>query len=366
MNEIQEILNSRKLEKQELVRLLQANTDEAEVLFRHAAKVKAQHVGNKVYFRGLIEFSNICRKNCLYCGIRQGNEDVSRYDLPDEAIVEAAVFSWNNRFGSVVLQSGECMNERFTRRIETLLQQIHARTNHELGITLSVGEQSKATYERWRRAGAHRYLLRIEASNKSLYEKLHPGDRVHGYESRLQALKDLQDTGYQTGTGVMIGAPFQSAEDMADDLLFFREFDIDMVGMGPYIEHEATPLYQYRHLLKPQSGRFFLTLKMTALLRIMMPDINIAAATALQAIDPVGREKAMRVGANVVMPNVTPAAHRADYALYENKPCTDEGADECVNCLDARIRMAGNEVAYGQKGHPLHYYRRTGKSLQSV
>lgn len=366
MDEIKAILNSDTLNKAAIIRLLQANRSESKILFEHARRVKQSYMGNKVYLRGLIEFSNICRKNCLYCGIRKGNENLNRYNLPDEAIIEAAVFSWKNRLGSVVLQSGECMNEQFPRRIESLLQTIHAHTNNELGITLSVGEQTPETYRRWREAGAHRYLLRIEASNKALYQIIHPKNLVHSYENRMQALYDLRAADYQTGTGVMIGLPFQTLEDLADDLLFFRSFDIDMVGMGPYIEHEDTPLYQYRDRLMPQQERFFLTLKMTAILRILMPDINIAAATALQAIDPIGREKAIQNGANVIMPNVTPSANRVDYSLYQNKPCTDEDSDECIDCLDARVRMADNEIAYNRKGHPLHYYNRTGKPMEIV
>jgi biotin synthase len=213
-------------------------------------------------------------------------------------------------------------------------------------------------YRKWFDAGAHRYLLRIEATNEELYRKIHPNDSKHIFRRRLDCLKALQDIGYQTGTGVMIGLPFQTAGDLADDLLYMLEFNIDMCGMGPYIEHADTPLYNYRGELLPLSDRFDLTLKMIAVLRIMMKDINIVAATALQAIDPVGREKAIKIGANILMPNITPGRYRDSYKLYENKPCTDDSAEDCKGCLEARVALADAEVIYGEWGDSQHYNRR--------
>ncbi len=227
-------------------------------------------------------------------------------------------------------------------------------------VTLSLGEQKEEVYQRWFDAGAHRYLLRIETSNPELYQMYHPTDTLHEYARRLTCLKTLQRIGYQTGTGVMIGLPFQTTADLADDLLFMKQFDVDMVGMGPYIEHQHTPLYQYRSELLPIQERFGLALKMIAILRILMKDINIAAATALQAIDPLGREKAIRIGANIIMPNITPGKFRNDYALYENKPCVDEEPEECKNCLDVRIQLADGEIGYGEWGDSLHYSKRRG------
>ena len=188
--------------------------------------------------------------------------------------------------------------------------------------------------------------------------KLHPHDELHSFERRLQALKDLRTAGYQTGTGVMIGVPFQTYEDLANDLLFMQNIDIDMVGMGPYLEHKDTPLYQYKDELLPKEERFDLSLKMIALFRIMMKDINIAASTAMQSIDPQGREKAIEVGANVFMPNITPCLVRGDYKLYEDKPCTDENPEDCQRCVEQRIASVSNDVAYGEQGDSLHYVRR--------
>jgi biotin synthase len=175
----------------------------------------------------------------------------------------------------------------------------------------------------------------------------------------LDTIKTLRETGYQVGTGVMIGLPFQTIEDMADDLLFFRDYDIDMIGMGPYIEHSETPLYQYKNALLPLTERFDLTLKMVAILRMMMKDINIASTTAMQAIDPTGREKALQAGANVIMPNLTPKKYRNNYLLYENKPCTDEDPVLCKNCIELRIRLAGDTVAYDEWGDSKHFHART-------
>ena len=243
-------------------------------------------------------------------------------------------------------------------RIENLLHKIKELSNGELGITLSVGEQEPEVYKRWFDAGAHRYLLRIEATNEKLYRKIHPNNKKHDFKRRLGCLKSLQDTGYQTGTGVMIGLPFQTIDDLAGDLIYMKEFNIDMCGMGPYIEHADTPLIEYAADLLPLQERFDLTLKMIAILRIMMKDINIVAATALQAIDPIGREKAVMIGANIIMPNITPGKYRNSYKLYDNKPCTDDSAEDCQSCLEGRVSLADNEIVYGEWGDSKHFEKR--------
>ena len=358
---IEQILEQDRFSKEDIIRLLKSKAEEEKALFAKSSEIKLKYIGKNVYFRGLVEFSNICKKDCLYCGIRAGNSEVNRYDIADEEILKAAKFAYKNNYGSMVLQSGERSDQTFIDRIANLLKEIKKLSNNELGITISLGEQSKETYQKWFDAGAHRYLLRIESSNKELYQKIHPNNDEHSYERRLECLKNLQDIGYQTGTGVMIGLPFQTYDDLANDLLFMQDFDIDMVGMGPFIEHDETPMYQYRDQLMSLNDRFRLTLKMIAVLRIMMKDINIASATALQAIDPLGREKALRIGANIIMPNITPTKERANYLLYQNKPCIDEGADDCTNCMEARINMADGEIGYGQWGDSKHYHNRQNK-----
>lgn len=355
MKTFQDILTQSEFSQQDLGTLLLSENEDRQALFQRAQNIKLENIGNKVYFRGLIEFSNICAKDCLYCGIRKSNENVVRYETTDDEILEACRFAWENRFGSVVLQSGELSSPAFENRIDALLRKIKQLSNNELGITLSCGEQSLETYRRWFESGAHRYLLRIESSNPELYLKIHPDNDFHNFDRRLQALSDLRTAGYQVGTGVMIGLPFQTTEDLANDLLFLKQLDVDMVGMGPYIEHEDTPLYQFRHLLKTKQERFDLALKMIATLRLLMPDINIAAATALQAIDPAGREKALTIGANIIMPNLTPTKYRKEYQLYEDKPCLDEDAELCRNCLEARIEISGCEIGYNEWGDSKHF-----------
>jgi biotin synthase len=357
MNRIEKILEGQNFSREEIVELLQTKGEERKSLLKLAKKTKENVVGKKVYFRGLVEFSNICSKDCLYCGIRKSNKKVVRYNATDDEILAACRFAWDNRFGSVVLQSGEVASLAFVKRVENLLKKIKKLSNTELGITLSCGEQTRETYRRWFESGAHRYLLRIEVSNPDLYHKIHPNNKNHSFEKRLEALQLLRETGYQVGTGVMIGLPFQTIDDLAGDLLFLKQTDIDMCGMGPYIEHEYTPMFQFRHLLKTKQERFDLALNMIAVLRLMMPDINIAAATALQAIDPAGREKALAVGANIIMPNLTPCEYRKEYLLYEDKPCLDEDAELCRNCLEARIELAGCEIGYGEWGDSKHFSR---------
>jgi len=352
---IESILKKDHFNKDDIISLLSTNEEDTKILFAYSEKIKQQFIGNKVHFRGLIEFSNICGKNCYYCGIRAENNNIERYNLTDLEILEAAQFAYENRYASVVLQSGEIETPAFTERIENLLHEIKSLSDNKLGITLSLGEQSPETYERWYKSGGQRYLLRIETTNRELYNKIHPANKHHDFDKRLQCLHNLRKIGYQVGTGVMIGLPFQTIEDLADDLLFMQKFDIDMVGMGPYIEHADTPLYKHRHLLLPRRERLTLAFKMIAILRIMMKDINIAAATALQAIDPMGREKAIKLGANIIMPNITPGKYRNSYKLYEDKPCTDENPDDCTQCLEARLSIIGNSIGYNEWGDSKHF-----------
>ena len=326
-------------------------------LYAEANAIKTSVIGNKVFLRGLIEFSNICSKNCYYCGIRRDNKTINRYELSDKEVLVAVDFAWKNRYGSVVLQSGEQQSAHFTKRITRLLHEIKAYTNNEAGITLSCGEQTAATYKEWFRAGAHRYLLRIETSNKELFYKLHPDDDKHSFDNRLDAIRLLRDEGYQVGTGVMIGLPFQTIEHLADDLLFFQSMNIDMVGMGPYLEHSQTPLYQYRHLLLPPEKRLELALKMVATLRLLMPDINIAATTALQVLHPEGREMAVLAGANIIMPNMTLPEFRPDYLIYEHKPGVGDDAALSKSKLEQNLQQAGIAIGYGEWGDSQHFKR---------
>jgi biotin synthase len=360
-NTLKDILSKDEFSKNDIIKLLSCKGADRTLLFKTSADIKEKYIGNKVWFRGLIEFSNVCGKDCLYCGIRKGNKNLERYSLNDDEILTAAKFAYTNRYGSIALQSGEIESSFVTGRIENLLHKIREMSNGELGVTLSVGEQEPGVYSRWFEAGAHRYLLRVESTNPALYSKIHPEDTRHSFTRRLECLKSLQEIGYQTGTGVMIGLPYQTLDDLAGDLLFMKEFDIDMCGMGPYIEHVDTPLIEHSGRLMPLKDRFDLTLKMIAIIRIMMKDINIVAATALQAIDPIGREKAVKIGANILMPNITPGKYRDSYKLYDNKPCTDDSAEDCQSCLEARVSLADARVIYGEWGDSKHYIDRRSR-----
>lgn len=358
MSRLEKILNQKSFSAEDIVFLLKLEGEERNKLLQKSREVKEKNIGRKVYLRGLVEFSNICSKDCLYCGIRKSNGKVVRYEVSDDEILDACRFAWEKGFGSVVLQSGELTSKTFVNRVDRLLKQIKKLSNNELGITLSCGEQTRETYLRWFESGAHRYLLRIESSNRELYYKIHPKTQKHSFENRIESLHHLKETGYQTGTGVMIGLPFQTMENLADDLLFFKKMDIDMCGMGPYVEHEDTPLFQFKHLLKTKQERFDLTLNMIAVLRLLMPDINIVASTALEAINPQGREKALAVGANIIMPNLTPHKYLENYLLYENKPIWGEDKNQAITDLEERLKNAGNEIGFNMWGDSKHFSNR--------
>ncbi len=351
--EIIDILNKTEFSEDDLTALLCCSGTDRDRLLKKSIEIKEQYAGNKVYLRGLIELTNRCRKNCYYCGIRRDNLKVNRYFISDEEVLEAARFAFENRFGSIVIQSGEIQSEWFIRKIETLILSIKKLSSGKLGITLSCGEQTEETYRRWFDAGAHRYLLRIETSNPEMYATLHPSD--HSWNRRIECLRWLKNIGFQTGTGVMIGLPGQTIGDLANDLLFMKELDIDMCGMGPYIEHEDTPLYESKDGLLPLQERFELTLKMIAVLRILMPDINIASTTALQAIDKIGREKALKIGANILMPNITPGQYRDMYKLYANKPCTDDSPEDTLQSIQKNLTGAGCEIGFDEWGDSKHH-----------
>ncbi|MFA7676701.1 MAG: [FeFe] hydrogenase H-cluster radical SAM maturase HydE, partial [Candidatus Omnitrophota bacterium] len=276
-------------------------------------------------------------------------------------VLETALMAHKAGYGSIVLQSGERSDEEFINFIEDILKTIKCLTDKKLGITLSLGEQSQQAYKRWFQAGAHRYLLRIETSNKTLYQRIHPDDG-HDYNIRLNCLKILKNIGYQVGTGVMIGLPHQKLEDLAEDILFFQAQDIDMIGMGPYIVHKETPLAGLCKINPEKS--FNLGLKMIALARLQLEDINIAATTALQTLNQTGREKGLRAGANIIMPNITPSKYRDNYQLYEGKPCVSEDALACDGCLRNRILSIGEEIGYGQWGDSPHFFKRYSLAKQ--
>lgn len=348
------------MDEQEIAALLATEDEEAlSALFHRAYETKQRYCGNKVYLRGIIEFSNRCRKNCYYCGIRRDNRQIERYRLSREAIVAEALWSWKAGYGSVVIQGGEIVSGAQTDFIEACLREIKSKTNGELGITLSLGEQEDESYRRWFEAGAHRYLLRIESSDPDLYRRLHPPS--HSYCNRLRCLEALKTIGYQVGTGVLIGLPRQGVRELTRDILFFKQFDVDMIGMGPFIPHDQTPM---RRSLPHFDAKRQLQwgLKMIAATRLTLPDINIAATTALQALSPDGREQGILAGANIIMPNVTDRHYRTGYQLYPNKPNLDENADSTRLALEASLAATGSVIGYGEWGDSPHFARRRSPS----
>jgi len=321
-------------------------------------------VGDEVYYRGLIELSNICACDCLYCGIRRSNTAVERFTLDEQEVLDSALWCAEAGYGSLVLQAGERNDPAFIDFVEHLVRGICTASVREglpkgLGITLSLGEQTLETYQRWRGAGAHRYLLRVETTNPELFGRIHPPRQ--SLEARKQALADLAEAGFQVGTGVMIGIPGQTLEMLAEDILFFREHIIDMIGMGPWLFHPDTPMNDWVQPLSKED-LLQLALNMIAVVRLVCPDVNIAATTALQAMVPDGRERGLSYGANVTMPNLTPVKARANYKLYDGKPCMDEGREECRGCLMGRVESVGRTVALNQWGDAPHFARRTQDS----
>ena len=340
------------LSHEELVALLAL--DETDELFQAAYQLKCRTIGKTVSLRGLVELGNQCAKNCYYCGIRRGNANVRRYRLEEDDVVRMARWCFDARYGSVVLQAGEIESEAHTAYIERILRRIRAFGGDAFGITLSLGEQTEEVYRRWREAGAHRYLLRIECSVPALYAKLHPAD--HSHARRVECIRTLKRLGYQTGSGVMSGLPGQTLDDLASDIEFYHAMDLDMIGMGPYLPHQETPLGR-DIALTPEyaAAQLKIGLKMIAVTRLYLHDVNIAATTALQALDDRGREMGLLAGANVMMPNVTDVQYRKNYQLYENKPCLEEHSVQCRNCLNARVLSIGETINWGLRGDSKHY-----------
>jgi biotin synthase len=358
----------RRLDRDDILGLLAAETDADVAAVRaRAADVLHAHCGDAVHYRGLIEFSNRCAMNCRYCGIRAGNRRLARYRMGKDAIVEAARWCAEAGYGSIVLQSGEVRTRAFGVFVADTVSAIKRATvsralPHGLGITLCVGEQDEDTYRRFRDAGAHRYLLRIETTHPALFRRIHPPRQT--LAARLAALERLQRCGFQVGTGVMIGLPGQTIAMLADDILFFRDFDVDMIGMGPYVPHCATPLARVSRPDWPPERTLRTALLMIAAARIVMPDINIAATTALQAMHPSGREDGLSFGANVIMPQVTPTALRRQYLLYDGKPCQDEDPAHCRSCLERRLRDIGRYVAWNEWGDSRHFSKRNQRQTR--
>jgi len=327
-------------------------------LHQKAYSVKEQYIGRKTYFRGLIELSNVCEKNCLYCGIRV-NSGIGRFTIPKDEIITLAQWAFENKYGSVTIQAGERTDPWFVAYITDLIKSIKTLSNGELGITLSLGEQPLETYKQWRAAGAHRYLLRIETSNKLLFDKIHDTNDS-SFQRRLDCIEYLKQAEFQTGTGVMIGLPHQTIDDLANDILFFKHLDIGMIGMGPYVIAEGTPLGDEALAMglntnEAKKRRFILALNMIATTRLVLKNVNIASATALHALHPEGRQKALRAGANILMPVLTLPQYKRQYTLYDGKPGLDDDAIAIKHKLMNIVESAGDNVGFGEWGDAPKY-----------
>ena len=308
--------------------------DDREYIRSKAQGIAKSKFGNKVYTRGIVEFSNICKNDCYYCGIRKSNKNFERYRLTKEQILDCCESGYAYDYRTFVLQSGE--DSYYTDEVMCDIVSTIREKYADCAITLSIGERSRESYQKLFDAGANRYLLRHETANKELYEKLHPS--YQKYEVRMQCLRDLKDIGYQVGTGMMIGAPFQTHRNLAEDLVFLGEFKPHMVGTGPFIPHKDT---DFRN---EKAGTLEMVLLCLSLVRIMLPNVLLPATTALGSINPIGREKGVLAGANVIMPNLSPTEVRKNYLLYDNKICVNDASSQCKNCINARMIKIGYEV----------------------
>lgn len=336
MNTVRKLIQNHELPREEYIELLQdwENPEKSRVLTEEAVRLRRQYYGDKVYTRGLIEFTNYCKNDCYYCGIRRGNSHAKRYRLSREEILDCCGNGYELGFRTFVLQGGEdpyYTDERMTEIISSI-----RRGWPDCAITLSIGEKSYESYRLFKEAGADRYLLRHETASDELYRRLHPEEML--LSRRKQSLYDLKSLGYQVGAGFMVGSPGQTIEHLAEDLMFLKELEPQMVGIGPFIPHHET------RFAKETAGSVGLTLFLLSVIRILLPKVLLPATTALGTMDPLGREKGLAAGANVVMPNLSPVKNRKQYDLYDNKICTGEEAAECRGCLERRVLSTGYRI----------------------
>lgn len=319
-------------EYEELVR--ERDPEAAALLAERAVRVRREIYGNAVYVRGLIEISNICKNDCLYCGIRRSNPNCDRYRLSPEDIFACAEEGYELGFRTFVLQGGE--DPHYTDEVLGGIVAGLKEKYPDCAVTLSMGERSRESYRFLRNAGADRYLLRHETADRRHYQHLHPAEMSFG--NRMRCLRDLRDLGYQVGCGFMVGSPGQTAGTLAEDLKFIEEFKPDMCGIGPFVPHKDTPFRDH------PAGTVDLTCYLLSVIRLIHPPVLLPATTALGTIHPEGRELGIQSGANVVMPNLSPVSVRKKYELYDNKICTGEESAQCKDCLSARMRSVGYEI----------------------
>lgn len=334
MNLLEKLEKERMLTKDQWIQLIGSREVYESQAAALAKRIREEHFGNQIYVRGLIEFTNYCKNDCYYCGIRRSNPNAERYRLTMEQILECTDTGYELGFRTFVLQGGE--DGYYTdERLEEIIKAIKEK-HPDCALTLSLGERSRKSYELFYQAGADRYLLRHETADANHYQRLHPEEM--SYEHRMNCLRELKDIGYQVGCGFMVGSPGQTEETLAEDMLFIQEFQPHMVGIGPFVPHHETPFG------REPGGTVEETLYLLSLIRILEPTVLLPATTALGTIDPRGREKGILAGANVVMPNLSPTNVRKKYELYDNKICTGDEAAECRSCLSNRMKTIGCEL----------------------
>lgn len=327
------------MNKDEIVEILTCKS--ADIYYKKADAIRREYCGNIVHLRALIEFSNFCKKQCLYCGINAKNKNVKRYRLNEQDIVKSAKYAQKIGIKTIVLQSGE--DDYFdVKKMCSIIEKIK---ELNLVITLSIGEKTKDEYRAYKDSGADRYLLRIETTDENLYKKLHPNS---DFKNRLKCLYNLKELGFELGSGIMVGLPQQSIESIADDILFFKKIDVDMVGLGPFISNSETELKNF------PNGSYELALRSIAATRLLMPDINVPATTAMETLLKEGRKIALQSGANVVMPNITPQNIRGNYSLYPNKQSVNALDDDSLNLLREEIASIGDSIS-DDFGTSLHF-----------
>lgn len=330
---VNKLRENRNLSDEELAELIDASDGDSE-LFMAADEVRRSIYKDEVYIRGLIEFTNYCKNNCLYCGIRRDNKNAQRYRLTKEEILECCKEGYSLGFRTFVLQGGE--DPYFTDSMVCDIVSAIRSEYSDCAITLSMGEKSKESYLSYFEAGANRYLLRHETADEEHYGKLHPASM--SLKNRKECLFNLKEIGYQVGSGFMVGSPYQTTDNLIADLRFLQELEPDMIGIGPYLSHAETPFAD------KDNGSMELTLRMISILRLMFPYALIPSTTALGTIHPHGRELGLKAGANVVMPNLSPVSVRKLYTLYDNKICTGDESAQCRVCLENRVESAGYRI----------------------
>lgn len=334
MNLLEKLEKERMLTKDQWIQLIGSREVYESQAAALAKRIREEHFGNQIYVRGLIEFTNYCKNDCYYCGIRRSNRNAERYRLTMEQILECTDTGYELGFRTFVLQGGE--DGYYTdERLEEIIKAIKEK-HPDCALTLSLGERSRKSYELFYQAGADRYLLRHETAEEGHYQRLHPEEM--SYQHRMNCLRELKDIGYQVGCGFMVGSPGQTEETLAEDMLFIQGFQPHMVGIGPFVPHHETPFG------REPGGTVEDTLYLLSLIRILKPTVLLPATTALGTIDPRGREKGILAGANVVMPNLSPTNVRKKYELYDNKICTGDEAAECRSCLSNRMKTIGCEL----------------------